>query len=64
MREVAKAESIISTKKIVFKLQAKNSPFEMAVNFDKNFGDFIVTNFHVHQKVLKYDKCQINFKYL
>ena len=36
----------------------------MAVNFDKNFGDFIVTNFHVNQKALKYDKCQINFKYL
>ena len=41
MREVAKAESIISTKKIVFKLQAKNSPFEMAVNFDQKFGDLL-----------------------
>lgn len=41
MREVAKAESIISTKKVVFKLQAKNSPFEMAVNFDQKFGDLL-----------------------
>ena len=36
----------------------------MAVNFDMNFGDFIATNFHVDQKVIKYDKCQIICKYL
>ena len=39
----------------------KNSPFEMADNFDQKFGDFIVTNFHEEQKVMKYDQSQIFF---
>ena len=52
-------------KNISFELkELKNSLFEMAVNFDMNFGDFIATNFHVDQKVRKYDKCQIICKYL
>ena len=39
----------------------KNSPFEMADNFDQKFGDFIVTNFHEEQKVMKYDQSQFFF---
>ena len=36
----------------------KNSPFEMADNFDQKFGDFIVTNIHVD----KYVKDMVNAK--
>ena len=36
----------------------------MADNFDQKFGDFIITNFHEEQKVMKYDKSQIFSKKL
>ena len=34
----------------------------MADEFDQKFGDFIVTNFHEEQKVMKYDQSQIFLK--
>ena len=36
----------------------------MADNFDQKFGDFIVTNFHEEQKIMKSDQSQLFSKKL